>query len=364
MGQYGGYFGPLLVVSLHEPIDLHMPLPGNNMTARQPGFDLVKRLVALLEERGFAPEQLCSRPEVLRLSAEGTKSLNVAGIPILLQAAVDLTDDPTLMLRLGRQIDIASYGTFGFALMSCTDLHQALHLLLRYRQITGPGPAIQVFDRDEGKALRIKLELGNPNLNQLVTELALSQILHLGELLINQVIDRGELQLGYPAPAHSEAYQALFSMPVRFSQAHSQLLIPKSVLNTPIVTANPAGHVIFQQQCEEMLRSINRVENYSSTVRRVLIQTGGHFPDINQVADRLHISGRTLKRRLGAESTSFRVICSEVKNILACEYLAATELTVSEIADLLDYAEAVSFRRAFVRWNGMTPSQYRQGQGA
>ena len=81
---------------------------------------------------------------------------------------------------------------------------------------------------------------------------------------------------------------------------------------------------------------------------------------INQVASMLHVSESTLRRRLKDESTNFRAICDEVRNVLACQYLCTTKLTVSEIANLLDYAETVSFRRAFVRWNGTTPSQYRQ----
>ena len=83
-----------------------------------------------------------------------------------------------------------------------------------------------------------------------------------------------------------------------------------------------------------------------------------------QVAEGLHVSERTLRRRLEDESTSFRTTFEEVRDLLAREYLARTELTVAEIAHLLDYSETVNFRRAFVRWNGLTPSQYRQQQGA
>ena len=108
-----------------------------------------------------------------------------------------------------------------------------------------------------------------------------------------------------------------------------------------------------------MLRGLNKVENTAAAVRRLLIQAAGDFPDISQVAKQLHVSVRTLRRRLDRESTSFRTTCDEVKNMLAKEYISSTELTIEEIAHLLDYTETVNFRRAFVRWNGMTPQQYR-----
>jgi AraC-like DNA-binding protein len=102
------------------------------------------------------------------------------------------------------------------------------------------------------------------------------------------------------------------------------------------------------------------VENTSAAVRRLLLQSAGDFPNIREVAESLHVSERTLRRRLDGESNSFRAVTEEVKNTLAKEYLINTELTVSEIAHLLDYTETVNFRQAFVRWHGVTPSQYRR----
>ena len=211
-----------------------------------------------------------------------------------------------------------------------------------------------------GIALRIQLGLGNPVQQRLIAELTFSQITFIAEALIDELVTAGEVHLSYPAPVNQEAFQSLFPLPVKFDQAYSELVIPESSLDLRIRTANPAGHVIFQNQCEELLRGLNRVENFSAAIRRILIRAGGEFPMINQVASMLHVSESTLRRRLKNESTNFRAICDEVRNVLACQYLSTTKLTVSEIANLLDYAETVSFRRAFVRWNGTTPSQYRQ----
>ena len=107
-----------------------------------------------------------------------------------------------------------------------------------------------------------------------------------------------------------------------------------------------------------MLRGLNAVEKTTVAVRHLLIQSAGEFLDINQVASRLNMSERTLRRRL-ERSASFRSIIDEIKGLLAREYLTKTRLTIADIAHLLDYAETVSFRRAFVRWNGVTPREYR-----
>ena len=322
---------------------------------------LIPQLIGLLAEDGFTSKQLFSLPALQQFTSRDTKSFNAIEILKILECAVTLTNDSTLMVRLGRQLDITTLGTFGFALMSCADLHEALKLLLRYRAIIGPTtPSLDVHEVANGIALRIQLGLGNPVQQRLIAELTFSQITFIAEALIDELVTAGEVHLSYPAPVNQEAFQSLFSVPVKFDQAYSELVIPESSLDLRIRTANPAGHVIFQNQCEELLRGLNRVENFSAAIRRILIRAGGEFPMINQVASMLHVSESTLRRRLKDESTNFRAICDEVRNVLACQYLSTTKLTVSEIANLLDYAETVSFRRAFVRWNGTTPSQYRQ----
>ncbi|MFK8021523.1 MAG: AraC family transcriptional regulator [Pseudomonadales bacterium] len=323
---------------------------------------LAERLLSLLADEGFSPEQLYSQvaSPTLPESQRAEQAFNASDLPELLQAAVNLSNNPGLMLKLGQRLDIASLGTFGFALMSCASLKDALQLLVRYLPITGSGIYFQMHTYPNEVALEIRLELGNPSQQQLVTELAFAQIYSAGEFLINQPLATGSVQFGYPPPVHRSAYNAVFTVPIEFGHSRSQFVIPNELLSTKVSSANPAGHVIFQQQCEDMLRRLNRVENFSATVRRQLIRAGGALPDVKQVAAQIYVSERTLKRRLMNEATSFRAICNEVKNVLACQYLTSTALTIAEIANLLNYSETVSFRRAFVRWNGIAPNAYRQ----
>ena len=119
---------------------------------------------------------------------------------------------------------------------------------------------------------------------------------------------------------------------------------------------------MFHQQCEEMLRSLTTGKKITTEVRRLLLQSAGDFLDISQIAEHLNMSERTLRRKLKTESVSFRALFEEVGDLLATEYLTKTDLTIADIAHLLSYSETVNFRRAFVRWNGITPSEYRQRQ--
>ena len=327
-----------------------------------------RRLISLLEEAGVSPEQLFNelRQRGVTASSSARAVLSGSDAVVLLQTAVDLSGDPCLMIRLGQELGITCYGSFGFALMSCANLRETLQLLLRYGQVLFR-PSWTAYDHEGGLLLRANLTRGTAAQQQLAIELSFSNVSAIGRTLYGNQVENAEgveMQLSYSSPSHSASYKSAFHVPVTFDCEYSQLFLPAHILDTPVKTANRSEHVVFHQQCEEILRGLNSVEKTTAAVRQLLIQSAGEFLDIAQVAESLHVSERTLRRRLEAESTSFRSTFEEIRDLLSREYLADTDLTVADIAHLLDYSETVNFRRAFVRWNGVTPSQYRQQQVA
>ena len=330
--------------------------------------EFFRQLLLELEKAGVSPERLFSELRRRGVDFSNDSQALVAGAEemVLLETAVELSGDPCLPICLGQKVGIASFGSFGFALMSCADLRESIRLLIRYGQVFFQ-PTWGAHEYQGGLMLRANLTTRSPARKRYATELSFSNLSALGRALYGSQIENAEgveIQLSYTRPAHSSCYSDAFRVPVSFDCEHSQLFLPQQVLDTPVKTANRSEHVIFLQQCEEMLRGLNNVEKTTAAVRQVLIQSAGDFLDVAQVARRLHMSERTLRRRLEAESTSFRSTFEEVKDLLAREYLVETQLTVAEIAHLLGYSETVNFRRAFVRWNGVTPSQFRQQQAA
>ena len=334
------------------------------MKVNQAHHAFFNKLLELLEEAGVSPPQffaeLAQRGIVASPYAQAVSS-SAAGL-VLLEAAVDLSNDPCLMIRLGQQLGIVSYGSIGFALMSCANVRETVRLMHRYGRVLLQ-PSWTVHEHEDGLLLRASISVGTAGQQQLFAELIFSNLVAGGRTLYGSTVERAqgvEIHLSHPRPAHSACYKRAFKTPVTYDCEFSQLFLPSQVLDTPVRTANRPEHVVFQQQCEEMLRGLKSVEKTTAAVRQLLIQSAGDFLDIAQVAERLHVSERTLRRRLEAESTSFRSIFDEIRDLLATEYLAKTELTIADIAHLLDYAETVSFRRAFVRWNGVTPTAYRE----
>ena len=323
--------------------------------------DVFTQLLSLLGKAGITPEQLLNQSRINGMPTSDNSIFSGIEAVFLLTTAAELTNDPYLGLRLGQQVGIASYSTFGFALMSCANLRESIELLLRYGKIFFK-PHWESENHNGGLLLWHNLTQGTLAQQRLIAELSFSQLSTIGNSLYRSRLEGTELQLIYPEPSDVAHYQSFFDAKVIFGAERNQLFLPEYVLDTPVKTANASDHVVFHQQCEEMLRSLTTGEKITTEVRRLLLQSAGDFLGISQIAKHLNMSERTLRRKLKTESVSFRTLFEEVRDLLATEYLTKTDLTVAHIAHLLSYSETVNFRRAFVRWNGITPSEYRQRQ--
>lgn len=319
-----------------------------------------KPLIELAQERGVSSHLLFDQEYVEQFKKAKTPLMRLQLWENILQRTVDLTGDNALGLYYGKHVNITSLGTLGFAVMSCNNLEEVLRLVIRYHPILNTEISCGIFHESQSTVLRATLKSNQYAQQQVIFESTFSTIIALGEYLLNGRLFDIELHLNYPPPEYHELYSQVFSMPVLFNQEHCQLVVNKNtLLESKLKTANPSGRVVFKQQCELMLRKLNTKLNIASKVQSLLMHSSGHFPDINQVAKELCMSERTLRRRLNEEDTNFRKVFDEVRNVLACEYLTSTKITVSEIGSLLGYTECVNFRRAFVRWNSLTPNQYR-----
>ena len=278
----------------------------------------------------------------------------------VLETAVAMSGDTTLAIKIGNGLDLAGYGTYGFAVMSCSDMGSALELFLRYGQTFLHSSSWHRSVSKEGIILRLQQNAGTSYQKMLVTELAFSQMHLQSKLLVARPAEGIRVHFSYPKPAHFGVYDQNWPLPMEFDQEHTQIFMPDQWLRQRVRTGDPTTNVLFSQQCEVLVSGMTEVDETAAIVRRLLIHSAGNFLSISEVAEQLHVTERTLRRRLAAEGTDFRTIFDEIKNTLAQNYLCKTSLSVVEIADLLNYAEATNFHRAFQRWNSTTPADYRR----
>ena len=133
----------------------------------------------------------------------------------------------------------------------------------------------------------------------------------------------------------------------------------------PFVTRNAELLAMLAPQFEEELKQENGDENFVERVRVAVQQKlTGRRPNIEDIADALHISSRTLQRRLQDEGSSFQRVLEEARHRLARHYLNNSVLELNEAAYLLGYEDSNSFVRAFRTWEGVPPARWREEQRA
>ena len=181
----------------------------------------------------------------------------------------------------------------------------------------------------------------------------------MGEKLVPGLDVIGELRFSYPEPAYFARMREVMPVPVYFDCAYNQMRFPVERMRYPLQFADPRLARMASDQCEQEMASIKLPPPLLGQVRRIILGGGGRFPGVEEVAGELHMSSRTLKRKLQQLGTSYQEVLDGLRKGLAVEYLTQSEKTVDEIAMTLGYSDASNFARAFRRWTTRSPSDYR-----
>ena len=134
-------------------------------------------------------------------------------------------------------------------------------------------------------------------------------------------------------------------------------------LQQPLSQANALSAKISRKMCEEFM-SRQQHDNLETTrqVTELLLANPGQLPGMEEVAQRLNVGDRTLRRKLLAENTSFQEVVDQLRQDLSKHYLKRSQLSLDAIAHLVGFTETTNFRRAFKRWEGVPPASYRRQQ--
>jgi len=278
----------------------------------------------------------------------------------LIGLAIETTGNEALALHFGEQLTLTSHGVFGYAVMSCRNVRQVLEILTKYYRLLLNNASLNLLE-ENGK---VSIEY-YPKRDQLLdqrqdTELffagVLSSIKHLLHL---EHID-AEIEFNYSAPRYVSDYHRTLDCPLHFNADASRVTFSNSLMEEKPEYANPAMLKLYEQQCDELLSRMKNSEGLRVKVRELLVAAQHQFPSLEQAASHFHMSPRTFRRRLSDESVSFQKILDEVRQELAETYLRNPAISVNHTADLLGFHDVSNFRRAFIRWSGISPSEFKR----
>ncbi|MBB2495832.1 AraC family transcriptional regulator [Aquipseudomonas ullengensis] len=271
-----------------------------------------------------------------------------------------LGDRPGIGLLAGRRYQLNTYGIWGFALLSSPTYRDAVLLGLRYLDLTYAFHGMRIEEHGEEVHLLLDDQHIPADLQPFILDRDLAGMLTVQRELLNREVLIQRMDLRQSAPADTQPYLREFGLLPNFAQAENRLVFERYLLDLPLPGANPSTASLCEAQCQQLLDKRRRRDGLAGQIRNQLLSRPGRLADMEEVADGLHMSSRTLRRRLEEENTNFRLLLEEVRQALAEELLAMGGLTLEQVAERLGYGEVSNFIHAFKRWKGVTPRQYQR----
>ena len=323
-------------------------------------------VIECLQQQGLAPDEVLGAERVQRiLQGGGDDRIALTEWLDIIDRACKATGNPLFTLKVAEAVRLRHIGVLGFLLSTCGTLAQAGQILLRYEPLLDGVNTVDLHVTEQTCTLAWLplIALPPPSLAMLAMAIWAHQI--------RWLTDRPELTFGadfaFAAPTRGEdqrALQATFGGPLKFNASRSALIAPRWALELPITQRDPVVHGLLKQRADAELESLSSAipglpQDVEALLMRELLKGEATLQHISQL---LGMPPRTLQSRLNAAGLSYRDLVERVRLKLALQHLSDHQTPLTQIANLLGYANQTGFQSAFKKWTGLTPGEFRRQQ--
>jgi AraC-like DNA-binding protein len=275
------------------------------------------------------------------------------------EAAVFL-HDPYFGLHVGEFAEAGSWSILGYMMMNCKNVGEAFEKSVRYARIIGNLIEVKMERQPRESKLIFFTAPHAPEMSRHCFDTSFSTTICMMRNFTGLDLRPLKVTLTYAEPESRTEYERIFQCPIRFGQRENSFTVDTDIFDTPILMANPRLLEHFEKYAQDFLSGIERRNEYTRAVTRIIIaQLDDEVLSIEKVAREMSIGVRTLQKRLEEEGVVFSDLLREVRHSLAKKYLREN-YSVEQITYLLGFSEPSAFRRAFKKWSGVTPREYRE----
>jgi AraC-like DNA-binding protein len=308
---------------------------------------------AVLRRAGL-PQGFADQPRVL---------LNTEELFALWRAIEEVSANPGVGLLIGTETKTERFSPVGLAALASESFAAATDRVARYKQLTCPEEIVQKKSK-EVWSIEFRWLLADEVEPPAMIESCFAWLLSIARLGTGTRLSPLRVELVQPR-AHVKTIERHFGCTVVCGTSRNAIVFRAADAGRPFVTRNAELLAMLAPQFEKELNQENSGESFIERVRIAVQQKlTGKRPSIDDIADALHISSRTLQRRLQDEGFSFQRVLEEARHQLARYYLNNSVLELNEAAYLLGYEDSNSFVRAFRTWEGIPPARWREQQRA
>ena len=264
-------------------------------------------------------------------------------------------------LRAGARQRISDYGIYGYAMVSSSTFGEALKFSVEHAAMAGP-VVMQISLRVEDNTAILRSH-GVEALGDLLpftAEFWRSSMTSLFSRVLEAPFPTKRMVFPFAPPVHWRNYGRMFNCPIDFSQDSMEWHFNADVLDLPCPNANPITARVCQQFCDVVMAERPDESDLVRKIRAACLNSSKHFPTAEELAGQLGLSLRTLHRRLANEKLSYQEILDSMRRTVATEFLQNTHLQIDQVAERVGFSDAASFRKAFRKWTGSSPTDYRK----
>lgn len=276
--------------------------------------------------------------------------------------AIERTGSADFGLHFARCIQPTNFGLLGYMAMNYRTIGECFDAIVHYQFLAGQGG--EFSQQREGGFTALcytPINASHPVSAQRVVGL-LAAAVSFGRWLVGEAFQPLRVEFVHAAPPETAAYEEYFACPVKFGRPVNRLLFDDSVTTLAIPNASEELLLLLSERANRLLENQSQRSGLAGRVASLLAtQLGDRLPDKSLIAAQLGMSERTMQRRLKGEGTSYQAILDNTRHYLARELLRSTRVPLADVALQLGFSEPSTFFRAFRKWEGITPGQFREG---
>lgn len=332
------------------------------MTSREPEGELpgvyARLLIDVARRWDLEPDEILAGTSLTMEALESPATrVDFNTCRALVRKVVEASGETGLAFYLGPQMRLSSHGFLGFAAMTASTAREALDLAQKFSLTRTTAFSLSLVVEGETASIVLEERVPLGAMQELVVTAVFLCIVQIGGDLTGVKL-AGVCDLECPEPEHYARFAHTLPGPIRYGQPMHRIVFPASYLDLPLITSDPVAMQLARAQCERELAQLAH-GHFVGRVRAALDDEHGEMRSLDDVAKRLHVSTRTLKRRLAENNTSFSDLVDEVRRQRALLLLEDRSLGIGEIAHRLGYSDVANFTRAFRRWTGRSPAAFR-----
>jgi AraC-like DNA-binding protein len=288
------------------------------------------------------------------------RRVSPATMQALFARAVAETGDEAFGLQAAEQIQPQVLNGLGLAWLASDTLLDGLKRMVRFCQVMTTGVDMKLVQQGDLVKLIIGPKVQDEDFVFATRDFAMGLILRMCRLTLGEYFAPVLVEMERPQPQDPDRWEYMLSSRVKFSCSQACLTFSLADLTETLITGDPVLARVNDEQIQDYLDSFSEHTLTRDVIDQIVQKLPDGAPSQQQIAETLNVSNRTLQRRLKEEGTSFMDLLNDTRLQLARKYLGQRNRSVVETAYMLGFSEPSTFSRAFKRWTGVAPAEFRE----